>query len=521
MSKQSRKVIFGDDLKKQLISGVEKTYNVAKASYGPGAGNAIIELPYGDPLISRDGVTNVDQIFLEDPLENMAARTIVQASKKSNQKVGDGTTASVILACVLYHSVTALGKDVSSMEKARMIESAGAAALEALDSMTIDVKDDETLRDVAVISAGDEALGHMIADVINEIGLDGGVTVEDFGGAGIYNEIVDGFHFRKGYTHVNLTNDPSNLESRHENVDILISEKRLGTTSDIAPILEKIVSKCGTGKELVLVGDCSEEVLSILMLNRLKGIINVTVVDVPVFGAMRSLTLEDLALVTSAKVYLPGANAADFELSMLGGAEKVIINEYTTTILDGDGDKKMIEARVSELRKQLKEAEATSTVEALKERIARLTGKVAVIRVGGATEVEQGEVKLRVQDAVCAVQAAIRGGIVPGGGIALYNLSKYLDHKLAGVFAKPLLALADNSGYNTSEVEFKLQGTNDPWLGFNFRSGNQELVNLREDGIIDPALVIKEVVRNATSVAAKLITTEVGIVYANRDQKHD
>lgn len=522
MSKTSKIITYGDELHKKISQGVEEVYQVAKAAYGPGSGTAILELSYGDPLISRDGVTNVEKTYLEDGLENAAARIIIQASKKNNRKVGDGTTAVVILAYHLYKEARKLiASGFNKMEVARQLQDNANAVIKKIDAQKKDV-DETLLKHVAVVSAGDEAIGHMIADVIGEVGTDGGVTVEDFAGTGIYNEIVDGFYFRKGFTNINLINDPSNLESRHQDIDIFITEKKMATTADIAPILDNIVIAGGKGKELLLIGDVSEEVLGVLLLNRMRGVINVTVADMPVYGPMRSLALEDLALVTGGKVYVPGANAADFELSMLGGAKQVVVNEFSTTIIAGEGVAEDIQTRITELREQLDEAESPGTVEALKERLTRLTGKVAIVRVGSATEVEQGEVKLRVQDAVCAVQAAIKDGIVPGGGVALIRAvasGTAIDAKDLA-YTAPFRQLVENAGYNVDRALWRLLESEDPWAGYDLRK-NLKLINLLEAGIVDPTSVVKETVRNAASVVSKLVPVAVGITYADREQKRD
>lgn len=522
MSKLLREITDDSGHVERISRGVATAYRVAKAAYGPGASNVIIELPYGDPTVSRDGATNLKRVRLPDALENAAFQIIRQASDKNNMKVGDGTTAVAILAYHLYQDarkLIAAGKN--RMQVAKLLKDTAVEVLAQLDAMKITV-DDKTLQHVAKISAGDEAIGQMIADVIGKVGLDGGVTVEDFPGVGIYSDLVDGFYFRKGFTNVNLINDPTNLESRHTNADILLSEKRLNTTADIAPILDKIIAHSGTGKELVLIGDVSEEVLGLLLLNRLKGIVNVTVVDLPVYGAIRSLTFEDLALVTGGKVYTPGANASDFELSMLGGAAKIIINEFSTTIIGGEGGHDEVAKRCAELREQKSTADSTVAVEALNTRLAHLTGKVAIIRVGGATQVEQGEVKLRVQDAICAVQAAIQDGIVPGGGVALARVE---TKHFQDAFRQPFMCLVENCGYNKEQALWRLLKTRkvSKWYGYDLRDPRFNYVpcNTLQSGIVDPASVVKETVRNATSVVAQLITAGLGLMLLNREDKND
>jgi chaperonin GroEL len=516
MSKQTRTVVYGDRLQNSLAEGVEKLYHVAETAYGPKSGNVGIEMPYGDPTVSHDGVTNVEKVFLSNPIENMAVAILKQASKKSNKKVGDGTTGVVILAYYLYKEARKLvAGGYNRMEIAKMLRETATDAIEQIDKMKKPT-DEQLLKYVAEISAGDQAIGNMIADVIQEIGIDGGVTIEDFAGVGIYNEIVDGFYFRKGFTNVNLTTDPTNLESKHDNVRIFITEKKLTTVTDVAPILEKIV-KSGI-KDLVIVGDVGEEALNVLFLNRLKGIITTTVVDAPVFDSMRSLFLEDLAVITDGTVFTPGANSSDFEVDMLGAAGKVIVNENSTTILDGDGDESGINSRVAELRDQLAQAESEVTIEALKNRLSRLTGKVAIIRVGGAVESEQAEVKLRVQDAICAVQAAIKDGIVPGGGVSLARI-KPLHFQSA--FKEPFKVLLANAGHDAPGDVLSEVLRKSLWFGIDLKSDSYEPVDLLKAGVIDPTWVMKEVIQNACSVVAQLITLKASIYHTEREAKID
>lgn len=523
MSKLVKRIVRGDELKQKIVNGIEQVYETARDSYGPVSGNSMIELQYGDPLVSHDGVTNVEKIYLEDPVENGAARILIQASKKNNRKVGDGTTGVVILAYHLYRRCQELiAAGYKPVTLTKQLQETATIVIGNLDKIKKPATG-ELLKKVAMISSGDEAIGHMIADVISEIGTDGGVTVEDFAGVGIFNEIVDGFYWRKGFTSVNLANDPANLESRHTDADIFITDKRMNTATDIVPVLEKVVN--AGGKELILVGDVSEEVLGILLLNRMKGIVNVVVTDLPIYGPMRSLALEDLACVTGGTVYTAGANASDFDISMLGGAKSVIINEFSTTILGGEGDKDTVEGRLVEIRRQLSESENPSSTEAIRDRLARLTGKVAIIRVGGATEVEQKEVKLRVEDAICAVQAAIKEGVVPGGGVALAHSGSITS--LPGsveCFNAPLRILAENAGLSPDRAVWKLMEHSnkhkDLWAGYDFSEGD-DIVNTLEEGIVDPTSVVKEIVQNATSVVSKLITINNANVLIDRSEKRD
>lgn len=510
----TRVIIDGDEFDKKILTGIEAAFKVAKAAYGPNSGNVIIEGSYADPVISHDGVFNVDKLHLEEPTENMGARTIIQASKTTNVKAGDGTTAAVILAYYLYleaRKLVAVHTE-NRMQVARELRESAVQIIEYIDKLKKPATD-ELLHAVAIISASDEALGEMLADTIQEVGEYGGIIIENFAGSGIYNDIVEGFYFRKGFTEANLINDPSNLESRFENVAILITEKRIQTVTDVAIILDKILDK--NIRELVIVGTVEQEAIATLIKNRLGGIITVSVVDSPVFGSLRTLFFDDLAMYTGAKVLTPGANADDFEVEMLGEG-KVVMNEFATTILNGDGKRTELDKRIKELEAELAVAESAVTQEALRERLGRLKGKIAIVKVGGATEVEQKEIKLRVEDAICAVQAAMKDGVVPGGGVTLAR-SK-VNTRFTDTFQKPFMTLMENAGYNADRALWKVQGAKD-WHGYDLRKNKLKLENLLDAGVIDPALVIKEVVRNATSVVAEMIKTSVALPLADRENK--
>jgi chaperonin GroEL len=515
MPSQTRNIIFDDELQYHIRQALAKVYTVASASYGPKAGIALIEQPYGAPTASRDGVTNIKKVYLDDPTENMVAAVVKMASEENNRKVGDGTTAVAILTWHLYSA--AMKKITGGHNRMEVSERLGISAkkvITQLNELSVPV-DKKILRSVAEVAVGNEGVGQMIADVIDAVGVDGGVTLEDFKGVGIIPEIVDGFYFRKGYTNINLINDPTNLESHHVNVPILITEKKLLTTPDIADVLEKIV---GAGiKDLIIVGEISDEALAVLLLNRMKGKINSCVVDLPFFAGTRSMIMEDLAILTGGKVYLPGSEGKDFSVDMLGVAERVDVTGYSTAIIGADGSKEEVAARIEEIQKQLKEATHPGDVEAIKDRLARMTGKVAIIRVGGATDIEQQETKLRVEDAVCAVQAAIRGGVCPGGGVALARVKGV---EFEDAFKEPLKQLMSNAGLNPEKYLARVE-TAKPWHGYNIKALSENPIDLLKSGVVDPTDVLKEVVLNATSIVSKLVTATTGITYQDRDSKHE
>lgn len=494
-----------------LMEGVRAVYEVAKAAYGPLSGNAIIEKVYGEPLISHDGVTNIDEVYLEDPVQNMGARAIAQASRKSNKSVGDGTTAVAILAYHLFtESQKLIAAGINVRQVSQHLQNAANIAHEHIDKLTKKTTEDMLIK-VATISAGDSALGAMIADIIGEVGIDGGVLVEHHDGLGVSNEIVDGFYFAKGLSHMAFATDFQNLRAMYEDVPILLTDKRLSKQTDIAPILDQIASN-GV-KELVIIGEVTDEALALLALNKQKGIITTTPVEPPVYGGGRTLFLDDLAVLTGGKVYSEG----EFSTDMLGAASKVVITEFNTTIVGADGDSDEVKSRIAELQDNLETAQSPITISAIKDRLAKLTGKVAIIRVGGAVELEQEETKLRVDDAVCATQAAIRGGVVPGGGVTLATVSgTHFDD----AFKKPLEVLSRNAGLNPQSQLAALKKASE-WCGFDLLApigaGDWEPVDLLEAGILDPAQVLHEIVTNATSVVSKLISVSVAITYADRE----
>jgi chaperonin GroEL len=516
LSKESREVIDEATLHSKIASGLEKVYMLAKAGYGPGAGNVMIEQKYGDPLLSRDGVTNIRRLYLEDPVENMAARAVIQASSMNNRNVGDGTTAAALLTYLLYKGARKLVvAGYGRMQVAAMLRDTQYSILDEIATLAKPFTK-EMLLNVAKTSTGDDAIAQMLEEVFTELGDDAGVLVESYSGADISSEIVDGFYFDKGWTKVGLTNQPSNLRSYHEgNVPILVSEKRLLTKADIGPVLETLVQN-GV-RELILVGEVSDEVIEVLAANWMSGIISVVPVDPPYYEGMRTLFMDDLALLIDAEVYVPGASPEDFNINMLGYAEKVVIDERSTKIIGGDGLDEAVGLRIAELKAQLEAATSPIDVEALRKRISQLTGKLAIIRVGGVTELEREELKLRIDDAVSAIRAAFRSGVVPGGGVTLARVN-------GGQFTEDyqglIKALAENSGLNPESILGTVLGAK-PWVGYDFKKAILKPEDLLKAGVVDPAQVVSEVVKNATSIAASLITANAGTVFVDRESKID
>lgn len=485
-------------------------YEVARAAYGPKGGNVMYEhsWPVGAAKISRDGVTNLDKVTLADRAANMVAKTVLQASKRNNAVVGDGTTAVAILT---YHLYTAGYKLVSAghnqMEVADMINKTASIALKYIDSVKQDLTDDDLLA-VARVSCGDDAIAEMLAAAVKEVG-EGGITVEEHSGLGVYAEVIDGFYMRKGFTDVRLLKDGGSLTSDFENVPIFLVDKVLSEGREMATILNKIR---GAGhKEILILGEVIHDALELLANERANKNIIATVAGIPAHSGMKSIVLDDLAVLTGGRVYQQGENAADFNLDYLGAAKRVIVEELSTTITEGAGEEKDITKRLNELEKQLEGETAAITTTVIKDRISRLKGKLGIVKVGAATDSEREELRLRIDDAVCALQAARREGTVPGGGTTLARVTGTpFDEALQQLFIELMWNAGEKGEYRLGKMLEQPIG-----YGYNLRNMSVEPVDLRKEGVIDPTLVIKEVVRNAASIASGLITTTVLINFTD------
>lgn len=564
LATNTRNPIRGEAAQNAIRDGVDLAYEVAKAAFGPSSGDVAIEAQYGDPIVSHDGVFNLDHLHVPDPGVNMAMRILIQASRATNVHVGDGTTLSAMLAASIYTEARELFAQTSEprMRIAQRIRESGAAVVERIEELKIKATP-ELLANVAVISAGDEAIGALVSDTIQTIGADGGVIIEDFRGAGIYNDIVEGFYFRRGFTDAVLLSDPSNLESRFDEVLVLVCEKELSKIDDIGPLLDKCMTK--GYRQLVLVGNVTGEALALAVKLRIENLqsngsagLLCTIVDSPEYGSLRSLFMDDLALYVGGKVFGAGQNANEFDPDVYLGQAKVVINEFSSTFIDGlrvvprermltkkrqvkdsegtihneiyheqeaytdDSAEQTMKTRIEELTEELRVASSPIEQEAVRGRLGRLSGKIAILRVGGNTEVEQQNAKLHVEDAVAALQAAIKDGVVPGGGVTIARVSKGIAFHKA--FRQPFIALMENAGYNSDYCLWNVQKAKD-WQGYDLRNTelddeeNPKLVNLKTSGVVDPTLVLKEAVGNACSVAAQLIKMNVLLPFDNREAK--
>lgn len=495
-------------------------YGIAKAAYGPSSSNVILGFSHGAPLFSHDGVTNIKMVRDADPFVDDIEQSIKTISEQNNQKVGDGTTAVVILEHHLLMAAQRMeGLGVPQRDIVAKLNAARETALSYIDSIKKPVLAESSgkkggaavdtyLENVATISAGDSAIGALIADVMCEVGTDGGVVIEQYEGLGVHPEVITGFYFAKGYRDTALINDPTNNQSLHENVAVLISSRKIATNVDLGPLLKATLEK-GI-KELVLIADVSDEVAQALLGLKSQGAIFVSVVEPPFVSGSRSLFLEDIALLVGAKVY-EGTEYNPEEY--LGYAKEVLITASSTTIIGGDGDEEHIKSRIEVLRAQVNEATHPQSIQFAKDRLARLSGKIAKIKVGGAIEAERDEMMLRIQDAVCAVQSAVKDGIVPGGGVTLARV-KGTDFDDA--FARPFRALMDNGGYNPDAYLAKLK-SDQPWTGFDVMNISEEPCDMLEAGVIDAALVQKEVVRNAVSITIQLIRAGAQLAFTEKD----
>lgn len=502
------------EVQKKIKEATSVLYEVAKAAYGPGSSNVILGFSHGAPLFSHDGVTNLKMVRSSDPFADDVMQAIKTVSEQNNQKVGDGTTAVVILT---YHLLMAAqkmeGLGVPQREIVAKLHLAREVALDYIDRIKKPVtlsKDDSGayLEKVATISANDPAIGALIADVMHEVGTDGGVVIESYEGLGVHPEIVNGFYFAKGYRDTALINDPTNNQSLHENVPILVSSRKLNTNVDIGPILEKTRQR-GI-KEFVLVSDVSDEVAQTLLGLKSQGVIFAAVVEPPFVAGSRSLFLDDIALLVGGKVY----DGSDYNPEdQLGYAKEVLITAGSTTIIGGDGDAKAVNKRIKVLRAQVNEATHPQSIQFAKDRLARLAGKMAKIKAGGALELERDELKLRIQDAVCAVQSAVKDGIIPGGGC---TLARVIGTDFDDAFTQPFRTLMSNAGHNPDAYLAKLDD-GDEWTGFDLTRMTEQPENMLESGVIDASLVQKEVVRNAVAVTTQLIMSGAQLAFAEKD----
>lgn len=514
----AKKVFYDDDARKRILAGAEKLYDAVKVTMGPKGRNVVIAKSYGSPTVTHDGVTVAKAVDLpeEDNDElgaKVGAELIKQAASKMNDVAGDGTTTVTVLT---YHILAEANRLIAAghnpMDLRKGVEEAGEQAVAAIDKLREDIKaNKQKVAQVATISAGDAEVGGLIADVIDKVGKDGVVTVEEGQGLELESEVVEGFNMDRGFVSPYMVTDPARMEAVFDKPMILLTDKKISSVQEILPILEKMAAS--GKKDLVIIAeDVEGEALATLVLNKLKGTFNTLALKAPAFGDRRKAILEDIAILSGATVISEerGYTFENSDLTMLGTARKVIADKDNSTIIEGAGSPSEIAARIKQIDTQIENATSEYDKENLEKRKAALSGKVAVIKVGGATETEIEEKKFRVDDAVAAAKAALDEGIVPGGGVTFVNVAATLADDTAGhtivkkALMQPFRHLMANAGLNPDE---KLPMVVAAKSGFGFDvTKPDELVDLKAVGIVDPARVSKECVQNAVSIAATSMT---------------
>ena len=509
---------FAEDARSAMLRGVDVLANTVKVTLGPKGRNVVLEKAFGSPLITNEGVTIAKEIELEDHFENMGAKLVAEVASKTNDIAGDGTTtATVLTQAIVREGLKNVTAGANPVGIRRGIELATKAAVEELHRISRPVESKEAIAQVAAISSGSAEVGELIAEAMEKVGNDGVITIEESKGIETELDVVEGMQFDRGYLSQYMVTDNDKMIATLDNPFILITDKKVSNIQEIIPLLEQIVQQ---GRELLIIADDVDgEALPTLVLNKLRGTFNVVAVKAPGFGDRRKAMLEDIAVLTGAQVITEdlGLELKDATLAQLGTAGKVVVSKDSTTIVEGAGSKELIANRVALIRAQAQDTTSDFDREKLHERLAKLSGGVAVIKVGAATETELKEKKLRIEDALNATRAAVEEGIVSGGGTALVNVQKVVDAlELEGDLAtgakivsrsleEPLRQIAENAGLEGSVIVARLKSEE---KGIGYNAATDEWVNMIEAGIVDPTKVTRSALQNAASVSALLLTTE-------------
>lgn len=527
----AKKIFYADQARDKVLSGAKQLYDAVKVTFGPKGQNVVIEKSYGNPVITHDGVTVAEAVDLGNTEANLGeqigAKLIKSAAQKLNKVAGDGTTTVTVLTYnILNEANKLIAAGVNPMELRKGIEKAGEKIVSKIDQTAEKIAgDDKKVAEVATISAGDKEIGELIANVISKIGKDGIVTVEAGQGLEMEQEIVEGFSYDKGYSSPFFVTDVNRQEAVFDKPLILLTDKKISASNEILPILEK-VAQAGHKDLVIIAEEVSGEALSLLVLNKLKGVFNSLVLKAPAFGDRRKEILEDIAVLTNATVISEdkGMKLEDTEVAALGNAKKIIATKDSSTIISGAGSQKSVQSRIELIKSQANLATSDYDREQYEKRAAALSGKVAVIKVGGATETEIDEKKYRVDDAVAATKAALDEGIVAGGGVTLVNLANQLTEEDAGTkivknaLKTPLLHILENAGLNAQALLATIEDAK-PGQGINVMEPEKGLQDLKKAGVIDPARVTREAVQNAISIAATTIT--MGALIVDLPEKED
>jgi chaperonin GroEL len=521
----AKQLVFSEEARRSLKNGIDIVANAVVTTLGPKGRNVAIDRKYGSPTITHDGVTVAKEIELKDPFENMGAQLLKEAATKTNDIAGDGTTTSTVLAhAMVTEGLKNLAAGANPMLLKRGIEAASKAVAESIHDQAIMITTKEEIASVATISAQDSEIGNLIADVMDKVGKDGVITVEESKGLEFETEYVEGMQFDRGYISPYFITDSEHMEANIEDPYILIYDKKISAAADIVPLLEKLV-QVGKREILIIAEDVDGEALATLVLNKIRGMLNVIAVKAPGFGDRRKAMLQDIAILTGANVISEetGRKLETATIEDLGRAEKVTSDKENTTIVGGKGDPKAIKARIEQIRVEIENTTSDYDREKLQERLAKLSGGVAIIRVGAATETELKEKKHRVEDALSATRAAVEEGIVAGGGVALLNAIEALkdiqmDNQDAQIgvnivrhaLSVPMRHIADNAGMDGSvvveTVRQKQAAEGNKHIGYNVLT--EEYGDMVTGGVIDPAKVTRGALENAASIAAMILTTE-------------
>jgi chaperonin GroEL len=519
----AKDILYAEDARKALEKGVNQLAEAGKITMGPKGRNVVLSARYGSPTITNDGVTIARDIDLDDPFENLGAQLVKEVATKTNDIAGDGTTTATLLAqAIIREGLKNVAAGANPIILKKGIEIAVAATVEEIAKISQPIESKEAISQVATVSAGDQLIGDLIADAMEKVGNDGVITVEESQTMHTQLEEVEGMQFDRGYVSAYMATDTEKMEANLNDVQILITDKKISNIQEILPVLEQVVK---IGKPLVLIAeDVEGEALATLILNKLRGTFNCVAVKAPGFGDRRKAMLEDIAVLTNGSVISEelGLKLENATIDMLGQAAKVRINKDNTTIIEGKGDKALIDARIVQIKNQIEETTSDFDREKLQERLAKLSGGVAVIQVGAATETELKEKKHRIEDALAATRAAVEEGIVAGGGTALLNAQKALESLSSSVpdentgisiirksLEEPLKQIAFNAGAEGSVVVEKVKSF-EPGVGYNALTDKYE--DMIKAGIVDPAKVTRSALQNAASIAAMLLTTECLIV---------
>ena len=516
----AKQIKFGEDARKSLLEGVNKLADTVKVTLGPKGRNVVLDKSFGAPLITNDGVTIAKEIELEDKFENMGARLVKEVSEKTNDVAGDGTTTATVLAqAMIKEGVKNVAAGADPMAMKRGIDKAVKSAVEELKTISVPVNGKDDIARVASISANNDEVGELIAEAMEKVSKDGVITIEESKTSTTQLNVVEGMQFDKGYVSPYMVTDTEKMEAIVDNPYILITDKKISNIQEILPLLEALMQQ--SGKLVIICDDIEGEALSTLVLNKLRGVLNVVAVKAPGFGDKRKAMLQDIAILTGGEVITSdlGLELKDTQIEQLGRARQVKVQKENTIIVDGSGDKQQIADRVGQIKAQINETKSEYDKEGLQERLAKMAGGVAVIEVGAATETEMKDKKLRIEDALSATKAAVEEGIVAGGGTALINVVPAVEktvNELTGgeklgaeivlkSLEEPVKQIARNAGLEPAIIADNVRKAE---VGVGFDASKEEYVDMKKAGIVDPTKVTRSALQNAASIASMVITTE-------------